>query len=254
MNDIRTSLGALVVLGALSLSGCKSAYEVTKTEGTRYAITHTYDAHPNLAMQQELAAYKAQIEAKMSPVIGHAAMELKVFRPESPLSNLMADILVEAGKRTTGHEVTVGIMNMGGIRSSITAGEVTYGDIFEVAPFENKLCVLKLKGNELRKLFEQIAAVHGEGLSGARLVISKGGKLLEAEVTGKPLSDVDTYWVATNDYLAEGNDKLEAFRKGTDKIYPPQSTIRQILVDYVARLEKEGKSLEMGVTGRITVE
>ena len=45
-------------------------------------------------------------------------------------------------------------------------GKVTYGDVLEIAPFENRLCILSLDGRKLTELMEQIAAVGGEGISG----------------------------------------------------------------------------------------
>ena len=38
--------------------------------------------------------------------------------------------------------------------------------LFEILPFENSLCVLTMKGTDLRRLFEAIASLHGEGVSG----------------------------------------------------------------------------------------
>lgn len=66
-------------------------------------------------------------------------------------------------------------------------GDITYGNIYEITPFENTLCIVTMNGALLRELFENIAAVHGEGLSGACLEISGDGKLLDATVAGKKL-------------------------------------------------------------------
>ena len=89
--------------------------------------------------------------------------------------------------------------------------DITYGNIYEITPFENTLCIVTMNGSLLRELFENIAAVHGEGLSGACLEISGDGKLLDATVAGKEIEDSKEYKVATLDYLAEGNDHMTAF-------------------------------------------
>ena len=65
-----------------------------------------------------------------------------------------------------------GLCNIGGLRSTMPKGKVTYGDVLEIATFENCLCILSLDGRKLTELMEQLAAVGGEGISGARLVIS----------------------------------------------------------------------------------
>ena len=65
----------------------------------------------------------------------------------------------------------VGVTNMGGLRTALPEGDITYGNIYEITPFENTLCIVTMNGVLLRELFENIAAVHGEGLSGACLEI-----------------------------------------------------------------------------------
>ncbi|MBU5890329.1 5'-nucleotidase C-terminal domain-containing protein, partial [Vibrio cholerae O1] len=69
--------------------------------------------------------------------------------------------------------------------------------VFEILPFENSLCVLTMKGTEIKRLMEVIASLHGEGLSGAHLEITKDGKLLKATVQEKEIEDDKDYTVAT---------------------------------------------------------
>lgn len=80
----------------------------------------------------------------------------------------------------------MGLVNMGGLRNVLTEGPITCGNIYEILPFENSLCVVTLKGVYLKQLFESIAARGGEGVSGVNLRITKSGKLLGATVAGKP--------------------------------------------------------------------
>ena len=71
-------------------------------------------------------------------------------RPESDLSNLLADILVWAAK-DYGESPVLGIYNMGGIRADLTKGDVTYGDVLDVAPFENKICFTTLRSCAMKR-------------------------------------------------------------------------------------------------------
>ena len=133
-------------------------------------------------------------------------------------------------------------MNMGGIRNSLPEGEVTYGMVYEITPFENAVCVLTLDGKTLMELFRQIAGRGGEGLSGAKLVISPDGKLLSAEVGGRPVDEGKDYTVATIDYLAEGNDRMAAFREAKSKTFPPEPLLlRTVFLDYVKECERKGR-------------
>ena len=170
------------------------------------------------------------------------------------MSNLLADVVKQSAARLTGEQVDVSVMNMGGIRSALSEVEITYGDVFEITPFENALCLLTMDGTTLLNLFEQIAALHGEGLSGARLVISKDGQLLNATVAGKAIDPQAVYRVATIDYLAEGNDKMTAFRDAKSKTFPTNGLLRDALLNYVKECEQKGVFVQAKVEGRIVVK
>ena len=63
----------------------------------------------------------------------------------------------------------------------------------------------------------------GEGLSGARLVITKDGKLKDAKINGQEIEPDKLYTVATLDYLAEGNDGMTAFLEATERVCPEKA-------------------------------
>lgn len=86
----------------------------------------------------------------LSPVVGETAEYLYSRKPESPLSNLLADILSWGGNGFN-EKVDFSLYNVGGIRAAFAKGKVTYGDVVDVAPFENKICFLSL--TELKKKF-----------------------------------------------------------------------------------------------------
>lgn len=146
---------------------------------------------------------------------------------------------------------------MGGIRSNLAKGKVTIGDVNDMAPFENKICFLTLKGDKVLELFQQIAHRGGEGLSHAvRMVITKDGKLKSVTLNGEPVDPEKSYRVATLDYLAEGNDQLVAFKSGTDVFAPKQkeNNVRYIIMNYFREMKAQGKEVKSKVEGRCVVE
>lgn len=130
-----------------------------RIKGEPVKITSAYDQHPNPETASLIAHYKGKVDSIMLRVIGTSETTLTKGRPESPLSNLIADILRESAAPYIGQPADVALMNMGGIRNDLPAGEITYGNIFEIAPFENTLCIVKMKGTDLLELFKNIAAV-----------------------------------------------------------------------------------------------
>lgn len=245
-----------MLAGFFLLSSCNSGYSVTSIEGGRIEVTAAFDSNPDSAAMAVLAPYQRTVDSIMSPVIGQSARFMDRFRPESELSNLVADILRTSASYYIGRNADVAVTNMGGLRTSLPEGNITFGNIYEITPFENTLCIVTMDGVLLRQLFENIAGVHGEGLSGARLEISEDGKLLSATVGGKEIEDNKEYKVATLDYLAEGNDHMDAFAKVSqeDKMVPENATVRQLFLNYVNEQSKAGKKIDSKIEGRITIK
>lgn len=191
----------------------------------------------------------------MSPVVGRAAIYMYADRPESTLSNLLADILVWCGK-DYGEKPDFAVYNIGGMRSAFAKGDITYGDVLDVAPFENKICFVTLKGNKVIELFGQIASVGGEAVShGVELVISKDGRLISAKLNGKQIDPEADYRVVTIDYVAQGNDKMEAFKSSTEMKSPSgaDDNVRQVIIKYLKEKMAKGEEADSRIEGRIKI-
>ena len=222
----------------------------------RIVVDSTFDAHPNAAANKIVNHYIVRVDSVMSPVVGYLAEDMVVDRPESNESNLMADILIWAAPKY-GEKPVMSVYNMGGIRTSLAKGKVTYGNVQDVAPFENKICFLTLTGEVMLELFRQIAQRGGEGVShGTNLVISKQGELLDAKIDGKAIDPAAEYRVATIDYLSQGNDGLTAFKKGTQLNSPQEDSnnTRFIIMDYFREKMEKGEAVTSKVEGRIVVK
>ena len=239
-----------------SLSSCSSHYQLTNVERTRIVVDSRYDAQPDAKAVAFLAPYKHEVDSVLGPVMGVVAHNMAVDRPESDLSNLMADILMWAAPKY-GEQPVLGIYNMGGIRAELTKGEVTYGDVLNIAPFENKISFTTLSGELLLKLFRQIAHRGGEGVSkGAELVITEDGQLVSARLHGKEIDPKADYRVTTIDYLLGGNDGMGALNEGKD-VNSPQEAInntRFIIMDYFKEKQAQGVAVDSKVEGRITIK
>ena len=236
------------------LSSCTSAYKVTKSEGTMVAIDSTWDANPDKKATTVLKPYKDKVDAMMYEVIGTSEMKMDKGTPESLLSNLVASVLQEAAAQVLGKPADMGLVNMGGLRNILPKGDITVGAVFEILPFENSLCVLTMKGTDMKRLFKAIASLHGEGVSGIRLEINKKGELLNATIGGKPVVDDQLYTVATIDYLADGNGRMDAFLQAEKRECPEDATLRGLFLDYVRKQTAEGKIITSKLDGRITIK
>ena len=123
-------------------------------------IDSVWDTTPNVKATEILKPYKEKVDAMMYEVIGTSAMKMDKGAPESLLSDLVAGVLQQAATQVLGKPADMGLVNMGGLRNILPEGDITVGDVFEILPFENSLCVLTMKGTDLRRFFEAIASLH----------------------------------------------------------------------------------------------
>lgn len=245
----------LAVPSVMMLTACSSHYQLTDVSRTRILVDKTYDAAPDATAAAFLAPYKEAVDSVMGPVVGEVARDMAAERPESTLSNLLPDIFMHMAQHYN-EKPDFAVYNMGGIRAALSKGKVTYGDVLDVAPFENKICFLTLSGDKVLELFSQIAMRGGEGVSkGVQLVITKDGQLLSARVNGKEIDPQASYRITTIDYLAQGNDGMPAFKSGTDLNSPKddKNNARYVITDYFREMMKAGKAVDAKVEGRIIV-
>lgn len=244
------------VLLAMTVSSCRSHYEVTSVQRTRIIVDSRYDAQPDGAAADFLKPYKHKVDSAMGPVVGRSAKYMTAQRPEGTLSNLLADIMVWAAK-DYGEQADLGVYNMGGVRADLPKGDVTYGDVLDIAPFENKIAFTTLSGSDLMALFRQMAAVGGEGVShSVRLVITADGQLVSAAVGGQPVDPARDYRIVTIDYLLGGNDKLDAFKQGRNVNSPQEESnnSRYVIMNFFREMSKQGRLVDAEIEGRITVK
>src|SRR5262249_45163848 len=84
------------------------------------------DIRPDPELVHVLEPFNIKVRKKMSELIGEAAEDVNYSRSkESALADIVADAFREKGK------TQIAIHNIGGIRSKIAKGKVTWGNAFE---------------------------------------------------------------------------------------------------------------------------
>ena len=243
-----------IPVAALLLAACGSHYGVTSVERSRILVDNRYDAAPDAAATAFVAPYKAKVDSQMCPVVGRTARPLEKYQPESPLSNLMADILMWGGERI-GEKPDFAVYNMGGIRAAYPAGEITYGDVLDVSPFENAICFCSLTGEKVIELFSQMAAYGGQAVShGVEVVADTAGNIKSLKINGSEVVPDRKYRIVTLDYVAEGNDRMEAFKSKTDASCPDNiGSVRNTVVEYFKAKTASDGAVDANVEGRFVI-
>jgi 2',3'-cyclic-nucleotide 2'-phosphodiesterase (5'-nucleotidase family) len=182
-------------------------------------------------------------------VVGKTLRALDNPRAECGLGNMIADGLLEYG-RSQNWKSDVAFYNMAGVRAPLPAGDITYGQLYQVLPFTNVVMNLDLTGKQLRAVFEAASGSAGRlHVGGASFTYHfenpSGRRLLSAVVGGAPLDDARLYHVVTIDYLFGGGDGHTEFKEATNVIYG------DIEVDAVAAYMTAHSPLDPKVEGRI---
>ena len=245
-----------VLASMLVVSGCRSHYEVAGFQRSRILVDSRYDVQPDVQAAEFMKPYKHMVDSVMGPVVGRSAKYMTAQRPEGTLSNLLSDILMWAAKDYNEHP-DFAIYNLGGVRADLPKGVITYGDVLNIAPFENKIAFATLSGSEVLELFAQIADTGGEGVSSAvRMVMTKDHELVSLTINGEPIDPQRDYRIASIDYLLGGTDKLEAFKKARNLDAPKETSnnTRFIIMNYFRETAKQGKEVDAEIEGRIIIE
>lgn len=217
-------------------------YELKKVNGN----CTTYN---NPQLQKELNKSKKKLEKQTIVVIGYCPEEMVSEMPQSPLSNFLTDILVEIGneycQKKHKENVDFSLLNFGGIRSSLKAGNITIGNIFEIAPFENNLVIVDLKGSEVRKIFRRFKVKKCEPYSQQVNIQYAGDYFYKALINGQEIDNNKTYRMITLDFIITGGDDILKDVE-TENVDNTGIVVRDAYIKHIKNMTAEGKN----VTGK----
>lgn len=217
---------------------------------------------------EAVTAATATLNEKLAEVVAKSAVDLTINDPEAVDENgkpiriirnaetNLGDLCADAYRAMSGADVA--LVNGGGIRVSIPAGDITLGDILKVHPFGNALCVVEATGQQILDALEWTArAVPGENggflhVSGLtyeiHTYIESSAKADEntmfagvegeyrvknVKVNGEDLDPEKTYTVASHNYLLKnGGDGTNMFMNCT-VLQDEVMLDNQVLINYI---------------------
>jgi 5'-nucleotidase len=198
-----------------------------------------------------------RVASRVAPYLADAQraktrkLGVRVTRPvkrgydeESALGNLFADIMLEASPGAD-----VALMNGGGIRENLPAGELTYGDIFLMMPFDNRFAKVTATGADLKRwLATNLSARKGGILSVAGVTVDVSCQGRQADVVlkrpdGTIFGDADRVIISTSDFLASGGEATK-LPQGSVMMDPSEWGAEPIREQLARVLEKRGGILD----------
>jgi 2',3'-cyclic-nucleotide 2'-phosphodiesterase/3'-nucleotidase/5'-nucleotidase len=132
---------------------------------------------------------------------------------EYGLGRLVADAQRNVAK------TDVALVNNGGIRADLAAGLATYGDLFQVEPFQNRLLRLAVSGKVLKAALEHVLGGEHPDAHVAGIEVwydprkPEGRRIKKLRLSsGTGVDDGRTYTLAVSDFLAAGGSGYAMLR------------------------------------------
>ena len=251
---------------------CLSVFAGTETCDPRQApkdaalVPRTFEGQTiaaDQAMTALFAPYLEKVSIKRNEPLGlHVTATLtSAYSKESTLGDLLADALRE------GMAADIGLVNSGGLRAPMRAGDLVYGDMFEISPFDNFPAIVTMTGDQVAELLRR-TSTGDRGImqvSGIRYTVdvAKDSALPESsrnrlvDVTtedGRSLEAVKLYKVAMPDFLAVGGEGLgklmESIPKDRIVIHADLGPMREV---FIAALQKRHQPITPVLQKRIVL-
>ncbi|ABO24001.1 bifunctional UDP-sugar hydrolase/5'-nucleotidase UshA [Shewanella loihica] len=173
------------------------------------------------ALKEMLSYYQERGQGQLDEVIASTdglldGERANVRYMQTNLGRLIADA------QRTKVAADVGVMNSGGVRASIEAGDISYRDVLTVQPFGNMVTLSTMTGEELSAYLGEVASLQiGAGayaqITGVKMTVDCAAKTVAiSEVNGKEYSATGSYTMTVPSYNAAGGD-------GYPKLNPVQT-------------------------------
>jgi len=181
--------------------------------------TYNDSIQPDPETAKLVAGYKERIDPIASRVVGTADETITRTASASGESAL-GDLIADAQRDFAGADMA--FMNPGGIRADIQAGDVTFGELFTVQPFDNQVVSMELTGDQIHRLLEQQFEVNRIlQISGFKYSYNAsnpaGQRITSVSVDGAPLDRNAKYTIAANSFIATGGDGFTVFEEGQNQ-------------------------------------
>ena len=198
-----------------------------------------------------IVPYREQMADEMNVVIGHSNQRLIEGEVESLLGNFVTDAILEQSRLHYPGEVHMSIVNNGGLRAPIPQGDIKLSTIYELMPFENFLYILELDGPQTKSMFDLLAKTKRLAVANS-VVLVENDQASKIFIAGAPFDINKRYRIAVSDYLANGGGGMDFFEQA-QVVQKSDIKIRDLIIDHVKWLEKEGRLADAKIEGRVKI-
>ena len=213
---------------------------------------------------------KAELADLLNEVVASTSVDLVINDPEAVgneegrvriirrQETNLGDLCADAYREQTGADIA--LINAGGIRDDIMAGDITYSDIISIHPYGNMICVVDATGQQIidalewgaRSLpdengaFLQVSGLSYEidmsvessctcDVDGMFTGVEGPYRVKNVMVGGEPIDPDRTYMVASHSYLLKENGDGYTMFDDAPMILDEVILDNQVLINYITR-------------------
>ena len=228
----------ILFITIFSIQNCENNYVL---QGNRIEVNNNVKSDKEIV--EFITPYKNKVDSKMDSILAYSPTnyDKKNGLLNTAIGNMMADVALKLSnpvyKARKNRDIDFVLLNHGGIRASISKGDITTRTAYNVMPFENSMVVCELDGETVEELINYLKlSKKAHPISGINIVLDNSYNLIEAKINDKEISKNKIYSVATTDYLLNGGDKMDFFKKSKENTILDYK-LRNILIDYFKQID-----------------
>ena len=210
---VHTVVNGIPIIEAQSSARSIGVVDFVRVGGTRREVRvqlitpYADQVKSDISLTDALGRQQQAVRNITERIVARLKFPMKREGHEYGLGRLIADAQRSAGR------ADVAIMNNGGIRADLTEGAITWGTVYQVQPFQNRLQRLTVKGSVLQDALEHCVAgsdaepdCHIAGVE----VWYDPRKPVEKRINrtrlpnGKAIDKNRTYTLVVSDFMATG--------------------------------------------------
>ena len=204
----------------------------------------------------------AALNEKLAQVVATTTVDLVIKDPATDVRIVrsaetnLGDLCADAYRDQSGADVA--IVNGGGVRVNIAAGDITLNDILKVHPFGNSMCVIEITGQKILDALEyackdvpsefggflQVSGMTYEihtyipssvKMDENKMFVSVDGeyRVKNVMIGGEPIDLEKTYTLASHNYKLKQNGDGNTVFDGCTILQDEVKLDNQVLIDYI---------------------
>tara|TARA_B100000029_G_C17427279_1_gene906563 strand:- start:360 stop:1109 length:750 start_codon:yes stop_codon:yes gene_type:complete len=228
----------ILFIAIYSTQSCENNYVL---KGNRIEINNEVES--NKTIEDFIVPYKKKVDIQMDSILAYSPVtyDKKDGLLNTAIGNMMADVALKLSNpiynKRTNKNIDFVLLNYGGIRSMISKGEITIRTAYNLMPFENNMVVCELDGKAVGELIDYLTLNKlAHPISGMNIVLDSNYNLLDAKINNQEINNNEIYSVATTDYLLNGGDRMDFFKKSKKNVILDYK-LRNILIDYFKQID-----------------